>query len=100
MNRQPSLTSRLRPNRLGGMDDEAEDPLMVRIRQLFEQSGMTLEELGQKMGYTGDVARKSAWQFLNATYDHRVSRLRKFASAVGVEIVDLFAEPKKSRSKC
>jgi transcriptional regulator with XRE-family HTH domain len=79
------------------MDEEPEDPLMVRLRQLFEQSGMTLEELGQKMGYTGDVARKSAWQFLNATYDHRVSRLRKFAAAVGVEIVDLFA--KKGRAK-
>ena len=38
---------------------------MVRVRSLFEQSGMTLDELGQKMGYNCDMARKSAWQFLN-----------------------------------
>jgi hypothetical protein len=77
------------------MEDQSMDPLMVRLRQLFEQSGMTLDELGHKMGHTGDKARKSAWQFLNTTYDHRVSGLRKFAAAVGVEIVDLFACTKK-----
>jgi transcriptional regulator with XRE-family HTH domain len=70
------------------------DPLMLRIRALFEKSGMTLDELGNKMGYRGDVARKSAWQFLNKTHDHRVSMLRKFADAVGVPVMDLFAEPK------
>jgi transcriptional regulator with XRE-family HTH domain len=68
------------------------DPLMTRIRILFERSGMTLDELGQKMGYSGDMARKSAWQFLNKTHDHRVSMLRKFAGAVGVNVVDLFAD--------
>jgi transcriptional regulator with XRE-family HTH domain len=68
------------------------DPLMLRLRALFEKSGMTLDELGQKMGHSGDVARKSAWQFLNKTHDHRVSGLRKFAEAVGVQVVDLFAD--------
>jgi hypothetical protein len=42
------------------------------------------------MGHSGDVARKSAWQFLNKAHDHRVSILRKFADAVGVEVADLF----------
>jgi transcriptional regulator with XRE-family HTH domain len=92
-----TLTSRLHGHRLGSMEEPSMDPLMIRVRQLFEQSGMTLDELGHKMGYTGDKARKSAWQFLNTTYDHRVSMLRKFAAAVGVEIVDLFA--KKGRAK-
>ena len=71
------------------------DPLMQRIRNLFDQSGMTLDELGIKMGYTGESARKSAWQFLSKTHDHRISMLRKFASAVGRQVVDLFADDKK-----
>lgn len=74
------------------MGKQRVDPLMMRIRAMFEKSGMTLDELGQKMGYSGDMARKSAWQFLNKTHDHRVSMLRKFATAVGVRVVDLFPD--------
>jgi transcriptional regulator with XRE-family HTH domain len=74
------------------------DAVMLRARELFEQSGLTLDQLGQAMGYEGDVARKSAWQFLNKTTDPRLSMLRKFAAAVGVPVSDLLAEPKK-RSK-
>jgi transcriptional regulator with XRE-family HTH domain len=77
----------------------ATDPLMQRMEQLFDSSGMTLDELGHKMGYTGDKARKSAWQFLNKTHDHRVSMLRKFAAAVGVTVAELFEEKQKGRSK-
>ena len=65
---------------------------MTRIRALFERSGMTLDERVQEIEYNGDMARKSAWQFLNKTHDHRVSMLRKFAGAVGVEVVDLFKD--------
>lgn len=53
---------------------------------------MTLDELGQKMGYSGDKARKSAWQFLNKAHDHRVSMLRRFSEAVGVDVADLFVD--------
>jgi hypothetical protein len=65
---------------------------MLRVRELFERSGMTLDDLGQKMGYGGDMARKSAWQFLDKTHDHRVSILRTFAGAVGMQVVDLFKD--------
>lgn len=44
------------------------------------------------MGYSGDIARRSAWQFLNETDDHRVSMLRKFAGAVRAQVVDLFKD--------
>jgi transcriptional regulator with XRE-family HTH domain len=74
------------------MAKKQSDPLEYRLRDLFEQSGMTLDELGQKMGHSGEVARKSAWQFLNKAHDHRVSMLRKFADAVGVPVVDLFSD--------
>jgi hypothetical protein len=41
------------------------------------------------MGYEGDVARKAAWQFLNKVADPRVSTLRRFAKAVGVDVKEL-----------
>jgi transcriptional regulator with XRE-family HTH domain len=72
---------------------------MARVRAAFEGSGLTLDELGQRMGYTGDVARKSVWQFLNKTADPRLSMLRKFAAAVGVSMVDLFAETGKGKGR-
>jgi transcriptional regulator with XRE-family HTH domain len=68
------------------------DPAMARARTLFERSGMSLDELGQKMGYKAGVARKSAWQFLRKTRDPRLSMLRKFAAAVGVSLRELIGD--------
>lgn len=62
---------------------------MRRVRELFEKSNKTLDELGVAMGYEGDVARKSAWQFLNKTADPRLSMLQRFASAVNVPLADI-----------
>ena len=59
--------------------------VMDRVRDLFKKSGMTLDELGQKMGYESDIARKSAWQFLNKTSDPRLSMLLRFAKAVNID---------------
>ncbi len=72
---------------------ETPDSAMIRAREAFEKSGLTLVQLGEAMGYSGDVARKSAWQFLNKTGDPRLSMLRKFSSAVGIPVADLLAEP-------
>lgn len=62
---------------------------MERARLLFKKSGLSLDELGQRMGYSGDPARKSAWQFLTKTKDPRLSMLEKFAEALNVSLVDL-----------
>lgn len=62
---------------------------MGRARLLFERSGLSLDELGQRMGYGGDHARKSAWQFLHKTADPRLSMLVRFADALNVSLVDL-----------
>ena len=62
---------------------------MKRALSLFEKSGKTLDQLGVAMGYSGDVARKSAWQFLKRTTDQRLSMLRRFAKAMGVNVKDL-----------
>lgn len=74
------------------MSDDAADPAMIRAVMLFDRSGKSLDWLGQAMGYKGDVARKSAWQFLNKTTDPRLSMLRRFAKAMGVPITELVAE--------
>lgn len=62
---------------------------MERARLLFERSGLSLGELGQRMGYSGDLARKSAWQFLKKTTDPRLSTLERFAEAINISLVDL-----------
>jgi len=62
---------------------------MERVNLLFKRSGLSLEELGQRMGYSGDHARKSSWQFLKKTNDPRLSMLERFAEAINVSLVDL-----------
>jgi len=68
---------------------QAADPAMDRARAAFDQSGLTLEALGEAMGYEKDMARMSAWQFLRTTKDPRLSMLRRFAKAVGVPVEEL-----------
>ena len=63
--------------------------VMARVRTLYEKSGLSLDDLGQKMGYEGDAARKSAWQFLNKTTDPRLSMLERFADALKIPLADL-----------
>ena len=62
---------------------------MDRAKQLFEKSGLSLDDLGKRMGYAGDAARKSAWQFLHKTTDPRYSMLVRFAEAMNVSVTDL-----------
>lgn len=71
---------------------------MIRVRAKFEASGLTLDELGNRMGYAPETARKSAWQFIRQTGDPRVSMLRRFAHALEIPIEELVAE-KKGRAK-
>jgi len=67
------------------------DPTMARVRARFKKSGMTLDELGLKMGYPPESARKSAWQFIRQTDDPRISMLRKVAKAMEIELTDLLS---------
>ena len=63
--------------------------VMDRVRTLYEQSELSLDELGKRMGYQGETARKGAWQFLNKTVDPRLSMLDRFAEAVNVTLAEL-----------
>jgi hypothetical protein len=65
---------------------------MRKVLRLFEESGLSLHELGLKMSYPERSARKSAWQFIQKTVDPRVSMLRRFAKAMGIRLLDLFKD--------
>ena len=65
-----------------------QDDTMDRVRARFEKSGLSLHQLGLKMGYPAASARKSAWQFMK-TGDPRVSMLRRFAKAMGISVKSL-----------
>ena len=67
---------------------------MERVRARFEKSGLSLHDLGLKMGYPEASARKSAWQFMKTT-DPRISMLVRFAKAMGLPVEELVAEGKQ-----
>lgn len=65
----------------------SDDPAMVRIREIWEakrEGGMTMQALGELMGYEPESARKSVSQFLRSR-DCHVAMVRRFAKAVGVK---------------
>src|SRR4051794_29486858 len=83
---------------IGMAKKKSGDQVMTKVRALFKESGLSLGELGRKMGYPEDTARQSAWQFMK-TNDPRVSMLRKFANAMGVSFDQLAARGKRMSRK-
>jgi transcriptional regulator with XRE-family HTH domain len=73
--------------------DDPEDPVMHRVRAWLESAGISQHELGVRMGYSEDVARKAVWQFLRSK-DPRIGMLRRFARAAGMSIQELVDERK------
>ena len=71
-----------------------DEPAMARVRARFEKSGLSLHDLGLKMGYPAETARQSAWQFMK-TGDPHISMLRRFAKAMGIPVTELVAEGKR-----
>ncbi len=65
------------------------DRVMAKAKALFEKSGMTLDELGQKMGHDAGTARRATWQLFNKVGDPRLSTVEKLADALGVQVKDL-----------
>lgn len=56
---------------------------METVRRLFEESGLSLQELGEKMGFEPSTARQAAFQFLRVN-DPRLSSLRRFTTAMEI----------------
>ncbi len=71
--------------------------VLARVRTLFEESNMSLVELGRKMGDEGDTARNSTWQFLNKTADPRLGSLLKNAILAFLNLAKCGAEPHPAR---
>jgi hypothetical protein len=65
------------------------DDVMDNIRSEFERSGMTLNELGEGLGYDGPTAKKRAWSLLYRTSDPRISTVLTVANSLGLKVDDL-----------
>ena len=65
------------------------DHVMDNIRNAFQRSGLTLNELGRGLGYDGPTATKRAWFLLYRTSDPRISTVLAVAKTLGVNIGDL-----------
>jgi transcriptional regulator with XRE-family HTH domain len=61
------------------------------LRHAAEKSGMTLEEIGLRMGFSKGGARQAVSRLLNqeADYDPRLSTLLAFAAAVNRSLNEL-----------
>jgi transcriptional regulator with XRE-family HTH domain len=62
-----------------------------KMRRAAERSGLTQEEIGIRMGYAKDSARKAVSRLLNPTaeYDPRLSTLLAFAHAIQIPLKDI-----------
>jgi transcriptional regulator with XRE-family HTH domain len=62
-----------------------------KLRRAAKESGMTQEEIGLRMGFAKDSARKAVSRLLNtgADYDPRLSTLLAFASALNCSLKEL-----------
>ena len=67
------------------MADDSEKEVMDKARALFEKSGLTLHDLGVKMGFEPTIARQSVFQFMKTNNPH-LSSLRRFAKAMGISM--------------
>jgi transcriptional regulator with XRE-family HTH domain len=68
--------------------ERVNDPVMQAVRKRFDESGMTQQELGVKMGYAPETARQAVSQFLKSG-DPQISMLRRFAEAMGISVKTL-----------
>jgi transcriptional regulator with XRE-family HTH domain len=65
--------------------------LRAKLRLAAKDSGLTQEEIGLRMGFTKDSARKAVSRLLNlgVKYDPRLSTLLAFANAIGRPLKEL-----------
>ena len=63
-----------------------------KLRQAAKDSGMTLEQIGLRMGFAKSGARQAVSRLLSQDeYDPRLSTLLAFAKAAGVPVKDLIS---------
>lgn len=67
---------------------KVEDPVMAVVRERFAKSGLTRQELGERMGYAPATARQAVFQFFKSG-DPQIGMLRRFAKALGISVKSL-----------
>jgi len=73
--------------------------MMEVVRGLFKASGMSLQELGEKMGFETPTARQAVFQFLRGN-DPRLSSMQRFAKAMEIPMFDLIPSHLVTCKKC
>ena len=68
------------------------DPVMEEVRRRIEQSGMTYQQIGERMGYSTSSARQAVSQFVRSG-DPQIGMLRRFAEAMEISLVTLIKNP-------
>lgn len=61
---------------------------MKTVQERYERSGLTMQQLGEKMGYAPTTARQAVSRFLKSG-DPQISMLRRFAEALEISLVVL-----------
>jgi transcriptional regulator with XRE-family HTH domain len=61
--------------------------VISRAKELFEESGKTLAEVGARMKYKN--ARQGVWMLLNRRKNPRIDTLERFVEALGYKMEDL-----------
>jgi transcriptional regulator with XRE-family HTH domain len=76
---------------MGKVNHPAVASVREKMRQAAEESGMTQEEIGLRMGFAKGGARQAVSRLLNAESDHdpRLSTLLEFAKAINRHLKDL-----------
>ena len=67
---------------------------MIQIKELLRSKGMTAKELAAKMGISEGALSKSL------SGNPTLERIEEIASALGVEVSELFAAPKEGVIHC
>ena len=66
------------------------DAVRLRMRAAVFNSGLTYQQIGERMGYEGDSAKTLISRLLNTDRDPRISTVIAFAKAVGISCKELF----------
>jgi len=64
------------------------DPVMLAIRKWVAETGITQQELGERMGYAKETARQAVSQFLKGG-DPRIGTIRRFCQAAKIPLKTL-----------
>lgn len=66
---------------------------MPKVRAFVAKSGLTQQQIGERMGYSPQSARQSVSQFLKST-NPTINMVARFAEAMGITVESLLRKGK------